>query len=520
MLGTSGRMGFSELRRVLVAAVPILVGVEAAGQYASENVSLIAQLDLTHFGAESGNDSWGYTSPSGREYALFCHSSGTAFIEITDPAQPVILANLAGPPSFYRDVKVYEDHAYVISDGGGGIQVFDLAGIDAGQVVYRGSVIGPGTPMTHNQSIDEVSGFLYRIRGGTSEGLRIYDIVADPDAPVYVGSYSLQLVHDAQVVTYTSGPHAGRQVAFCLGPGGGGNPDGLTILDVTDKAGIFALGGCGWPGLSRPHQGWLGPDRSYLYVNDEGSAHASVTYVIDVSDLGSPFLAGSFTNGNTARCHNLFVHGYRVFEANYASGLRVWDIALDPVHATEVAWFDTYPEDDSNQFKGLFSSYPYFASGVILGSDISRGLFLLRVEVPPGVYCTSKVNSQGCSPTIGSSGVPSVTDPGPFEVSCSQVVPGKSGLFFYGYRPAGLAFQGGFLCVEPPVRRTSLQSSGGAAACSGSFLVDVNGIIQSGLDPGLVLGAEVFGQYWSRDPLDPTGFGTSLSDGLRFAIGP
>ena len=45
-------------------------------------------------------------------------------------------------------------------------------------------------------------------------------------------------------------------------------------------------------------------------------------------------------------------------------------------------------------------------------------------------------------------------------------------------------------------------------------------LIQGGTDPNLIPSAVVFTQYWARDPADPAGFGTSLSDGLTFTICP
>jgi hypothetical protein len=72
-----------------------------------------------------------------------------------------------------------------------------------------------------------------------------------------------------------------------------------------------------------------------------------------------------------------------------------------------------------------------------------------------------------------------------------------------------------------PVVRTLVQSSGGATSgndCSGTFSFDFNARIQSGIDPSLVTGREVFAQYWSRDPASPST--TSLSNALRFVINP
>ena len=138
-------------------------------------------------------------------------------------------------------------------------------------------------------------------------------------------------------------------------------------------------------------------------------------------------------------------------------------------------------------------------------------------------YCAAKVSSQGCTPIIGAFGTPSATWPGVFDISAVNVISGKNGLLFYGYAPAAIPFQGAWLCVAPPIRRTMVQNSGGVFPpnnCTGSYTYDFNARIQGGVDPLLVAGVWVYVQYWYRDPGDPTGFGTGLSDGLSFAICP
>ena len=42
----------------------------------------------------------------------------------------------------------------------------------------------------------------------------------------------------------------------------------------------------------------------------------------------------------------------------------------------EVAWFDTHPENDDPRYTGCFGNYPFFESGIVLGADVSRGLFV------------------------------------------------------------------------------------------------------------------------------------------------
>ncbi len=137
-------------------------------------------------------------------------------------------------------------------------------------------------------------------------------------------------------------------------------------------------------------------------------------------------------------------------------------------------------------------------------------------------YCTGKLNSAGCIAISTASGTPSATDPSPFVLGAVDVVNQKPGLVFYGLAPAAIPFQGGTLCVQPPVGRTLPQSSSGnvgPADCSGAYALDFNVLIQAGA-PGLVAGAAVYTQHWYRDPMLADGFGTALSDGLLFAIRP
>ena len=100
------------------------------GDFNSENVLLQSWLPLNELdGADSGNDCWGYVSPSGREYALMGTSSSTVIVEVTNPGNAQIVATLSGPNSLWRDIKTYGTYMYAVSEGGGGIQVFNLADI-------------------------------------------------------------------------------------------------------------------------------------------------------------------------------------------------------------------------------------------------------------------------------------------------------------------------------------------------------------------------------------------------------
>jgi hypothetical protein len=155
------------------------------------------------------------------------------------------------------------------------------------------------------------------------------------------------------------------------------------------------------------------------------------------------------------------------------------------------------------------------------GGNNAGAAYFFEVAHSAAVYCTSKVNSLGCLPRMGFSGVPSASSPTPFTVVASSVLNQRNGVFFYGLSgPAAAPFQGGLKCVSSPTRRTGTLNSGGtppiANDCSGVYGFDFNAWIGSGADPSLVPGVSVRGQFWSRDPA--ASFGVGLSEAIEFLI--
>jgi hypothetical protein len=286
-----------------------------------------------------------------------------------------------------------------------------------------------------------------------------------------VGAYSTKYVHDAQVWTYTNGPFAGRQIAFCCaGFNGGGTNTGLTVVDVTDKANMVVLDESFWPNAGYSHQCWMSEDNRYLYLNDELDEPPlpSTTYVFDVLDPANVVYLGSFTNGNPAITHNNYVRDNLLYCANYRSGMRVFDIGQSPTNPPEVAWFDTYAADDNAQFNSLWSIYPFFPSGVVIGSDIENGLWIWLVGDPP----VEIEVVGGVPPTINPSGesLPVTI----LENPAGSLMPGSPMLNYdagSGFVSVPLSFQGG----------TSWQADLPALACGTSVRFNVTAKSTSGL---------------------------------------
>jgi probable HAF family extracellular repeat protein len=147
-------------------------------------------------------------------------------------------------------------------------------------------------------------------------------------------------------------------------------------------------------------------------------------------------------------------------------------------------------------------------------------------------YCTAKVNSLGCTPSIAGAGVPSASNAWSFEVVTSNVLNEKAGLYLYkvGGAPASVPFQGGTLCVGPSgIRRTPVVFSGGSPApandCSGAYELDFNafaaGLSGGHPDPALLSPGSIYRcQAWGRDQGFSPPNNTSLSNALQVPIGP
>lgn len=364
---------------VLLVLVTSGNGVRRAqAQFTSNNTSLYNWLDLTELGgADNGNDCWGYVSPSGREYALMAISNKVVVVEITNPGSPVVVGNIPHTNSLWCDLETYGNNCYAINESGGGLDVIELANVDNGMVSLITHAMPNGFTDGHTLSINTQSGFLY-INGSSQGGGRLaaYSL-ANPDNPTFagqVGDAGSVYTHDSQVVSYTSGPYAGSEIAFCCN-----GSTGLDVYDVTNKANMFRMSRTVYPNLAYCHQGSLDGTRTYYYINDELDG-MNETVIMNVANLSSPFVAGSYNSGVSATDHNLQWKDGFIFEAEYHAGLRIF-CAADPLNPVQVGWFDSFPTDNASGYDGSWSVYPFFPSGAVLIANMYPpygGLFIVN----------------------------------------------------------------------------------------------------------------------------------------------
>lgn len=379
------------------AQTPCVNGM--AGIYPCSGYDMMAHLDLNTLNASSGNDSWGWTDPSdGKEYALMGLNNGTAFIDISDPVNPVYLGKLPthSGNSTWRDIKVYKNHAFIVSeDTCHGMQVFDLTRLrnvpnppetfteDAHYEFVPGNC-DPNSSATHesahNIAINEDTGYAYAIGTNTYNGGPHFINIQNPTNPVAAGGFSAEgYTHDAQIVIY-NGPdidYLGKEIFF------GSNEDELVIVDVTDKSSPQTISTINYADVGYTHQSWLTGDQRYLLMGDEFDESLigfnTRTIIFDLLDLDNPVVDFEYFGPTPAIDHNGYVKGNTFYLSNYTAGIRIVDITgIATQNMTEIGFFDTYPADNSVAFDGVWSNYPFFASGNIVVSDINSGFFLIR----------------------------------------------------------------------------------------------------------------------------------------------
>ncbi|RZV67623.1 MAG: choice-of-anchor B family protein [Flavobacteriaceae bacterium] len=360
-----------------------------AGPYPCNDYDLMGHITIEGLGGPGadGNDSWGWTdTTTGKEYALVGTTSGAAFVDITNPTEPLLLGTLpaATNNSPWRDIKVYNDHAFIVSEAAWhGMQVFDLArlrNVPNPPETFTADAHYTGFGSAHNIYINEASGYAYAVGTSTFGGGPHFVNIQDPLNPVAAGGFAdNSYSHDAQILNY-NGPdsdYSGREILI------GSNENEVVIVDVTDKSNPINVSSISYNNIGYTHQGWFTEDMNYFILGDEvdelSFGFNTRTLVFDFSDLDNPSLHMEYTGPTAAIDHNGYVKGITFFLANYTAGMRVIDITnIGGNVMTEIGFFDTYPNNDNTAFNGAWNVYPYFASGNIIISDINGGLFIVR----------------------------------------------------------------------------------------------------------------------------------------------
>lgn len=223
---------------------------------------------------------------------------------------------------------------------------------------------------------------------------------------------------------------------------------------------------------------------------------ASLSILDDVDGDGTPdVLAGSLAIS--------MPYGPHVISGAY--GTRITHIR-DEQAATHLGWRNVALGDLDGDGRGE----------LLLGHQHSLRIYSFACA-PIALYCQAKVNSLGCTPQLVHSGAPSSLIP--FWIWATNLRSQQAGILIYSLAgPASLPFQGGVLCLQAPITRTPVRSTGGGFGCDGALGFEFNAWVAGGSPSPLAPGSQVWAQFWSRDPDDP--FGTNTTGAIHFQLQP
>lgn len=169
-----------------------------------------------------------------------------------------------------------------------------------------------------------------------------------------------------------------------------------------------------------------------------------------------------------------------------------------------------------------------FANQQSLAPNPDGGVYFDEFELiwwlpDPTTYCMAKP-TVACGPShIVAQGYPSATLPNGFSVSAAPSLGQKMAIGLYGVNGrAAIPFLGGTLCIQAPLRRTTVLMTGGTPGqCDGVLSIDFNAFAQGSLggNPGPELrvpGTMVNAQFWARDTVHT---GSLLTDAVEWTIG-
>ncbi len=341
------------------------------------NMSLIGQLPYSGHGDLS--DIWGYVDTTGKEYALVGLQDGTSIVDISTPSSPVEVFYSSGANTIWRDLKVWNKHAYIVNEGGNGLKIIDMSNLPGAITpsdVYQFTGSAYPFQTAHDLYIDE-NGYCY-IMGANylTGGAIILDLNVDPQNPVEVGLYDDYYIHDGMA-------RGDTLWAGCV------NDGFFAVIDVSNKANPITMATNNTPSFTS-HNCWPSDDNQTLFTTDEVGNGFIASY--DVSNLSniSELDRVQSSPGQNVIPHNTFFMNDYLITSYYRDGVTIHDVS-NPSLMIEVGNYDTSPQFSGFDFNGCWGVYPYLPSGLIIASDMENGLYVLGANYTRACFLEGKV---------------------------------------------------------------------------------------------------------------------------------
>lgn len=378
----------------------------------SLNMTRLGQWDPAGMPSISGltyNDVWGYTAPTGEEYAIIGNVDSIIILDVTQCDDPQrIFAYDGGNRTIWRDFKTYNGYAYGVCDNcSEGLHVFDLTALPGGPVTHALSTTSFFTK-AHNIFIDTATAKLYAVGSNTvTEGFVILDI-STPASPTLFKNIKLDTVagqpfdnfyvHDVFVQNDTAWASHGYQ--------------GYYIWDLTNINNVNII--ASYDSGDYNHSSWRNSTGQYIYYAEEVPKGLPMS----VLEYPSMSLVGTFSDPISAiesdiTPHNPYVHEDTLYISYYEDGLKAYDLS-NPASPTLVGYYDMYPDNGDTYccYDGNWGTYPFFDSGCLLASDTEHGLNTLKMincpvnttyyrDLDGDTYGDPNVSVDGCTQPNG-----------------------------------------------------------------------------------------------------------------------
>ncbi|HET9887064.1 MAG TPA: choice-of-anchor B family protein, partial [bacterium] len=362
----------------LVLAGLALASPASAQIYPSDNVVLLSHRD--EFSGYS--DIWGFVGNNGREYVILQTITGSAWYDVQDPIHPVLIKEIPGAVSSWRDAFDIGNYVYLGSEGGGGIQIVDVSN------PANPTLVGAYTATVNNSHTvfgDRARKLVYVMGGfadGAAGGLQVLN-AANPTNLVEVGRWTNQYVHDASAegnIVHANLINVGR----------------FRLIDTTNPASPAGLGNAFNDPTGATHSSWPFGDGIHVLVTEETieAVDTGRLKCLNISNPATITLVDDYNPAPNTSAHNPHIQGNRAAVSWYTRGTRLIDIT-NPANLAEIGYVDTYPTNDGPNFAGNWGTFPHFPSGLIASSDISGGLFLFKYEPNAGTLNGTVSSSTG-----------------------------------------------------------------------------------------------------------------------------
>ena len=101
---------------------------------AQESLNMVQVGNLSY--NQDLNDIWGYVDHEGKEHALVGCANGFSYVDISNPASPQEVFFVPGSNSIWRDLKTWNNYAYITTEAEDGLLIVDLNDLSGQSYTY------------------------------------------------------------------------------------------------------------------------------------------------------------------------------------------------------------------------------------------------------------------------------------------------------------------------------------------------------------------------------------------------